>query len=262
MDLWTLTARTPRLDANELAKAIEQQVCEPSPDYRTRLLIHDAARALEAFWGQERYLRWLEQSPDAERISALAQESFPEVGFPSLKNRLEVATRAETIRQYLRDLGTKPTTAVRVVIGGSSSLILLGLLQRHTEDIDLVDEVPEPLRRLHSEFDALRDRYGLVLAHFQSHYLPEGWSQRLHSLGNFARIEAHCVDPLDVATGKLMSRRTKDLEDLRVLSTHFGPTRMAERLELCRRHLEDPEMAQAASENYYVLFGQELTLND
>ncbi|MGE0494593.1 MAG: hypothetical protein AB7S38_35615 [Vulcanimicrobiota bacterium] len=112
MDLWTLTTRIPRLDANELAKAIEQQVCEPSPDYRTRLF----------------------------------------------------------------------------------------------------------------------------------------------------RIEAHCVDPLDVATGKLMSRRTKDLDDLRVLSTHFGPARMAERLELCRRHLEDPEMAQAASENYYVLFGTQLEL--
>ena len=48
--------------------------------------------------------------------------------------------------------------------------------------------------------------------------------------------------------------------DLRVLAGHFDSEQIAERLQLCRRHLEDPELAQAAIHNYYILFGAGLEL--
>lgn len=164
MELWELTLERTTLDPDELASAIENQLSEPHKDYRTRQLICESLGALRKFWGEDRFRRWQRASRHREEIAKFAGQAFPEVGFPSLPNRIQVTTRPETIRQYLRELGTKLTTRAEVVIGGSSSLILAGLLHRTTEDIDLVDEVPEPLRTLHTDLNRLRDRYGLVLS--------------------------------------------------------------------------------------------------
>lgn len=260
MDLWTLTADCPFLDPEDLSRAIECQVQDPAPDYRTRLLIRDAVQALRTFWGTSRYEEWLRTLPGQDRIRELSIQQFEEVGFPSLVNRIQVATRPETIRQFLRDVGSRLTTPVKVVVGGSSSLILAGLLHRPTEDLDVVDELPEALRTMHHELGQLRDRYGLVFAHFQSHYLPAGWDGRLHSLGRFGKLEVSSVDPLDVATGKLMSRREKDLDDLRVLVRTFTGEQLRGRLRECAAHLGDPKLREAAHRNWYILFGEELVL--
>ncbi|MEW6284579.1 MAG: hypothetical protein AB1758_38555 [Candidatus Eremiobacterota bacterium] len=50
MDLWTLTADRPTLDPDDLARAIERQLEEGQPDYRTRLLVREAALAPGCFW--------------------------------------------------------------------------------------------------------------------------------------------------------------------------------------------------------------------
>lgn len=256
MDLWTLTQTRPALDPVELAQAIELQVREPECDYRTRLLVREASLALERFWGRDRFERWLEEVDG--KVRAFVAEEFAEVGFPSLANRVQVTTKPDDIRSFLRELGGALRTSVRVIIGGSSSLILAGLIHRHTEDIDLVDEVPEPLRALRQQLQKLEAEYQLVLAHFQAHYLPERWESRVRSLGSFGKIEAFTVDPLDITIGKLMSRREKDRGDLRILARHFSRDELALRLVDCGAHFRDDSLRAAAQHNWYVLFGEDL----
>lgn len=253
-----LTQTRPSLDPTDLAQAIERQVHEPDFDYRTRLLVHEASLALQNFWGVDRFQQWLKTAQGAPVIRACVEEEFEEVGFPSLPKRVQMATKPEDIKQFLRLIGGQLTTPVRVVIGGSSSLILAGLIHRQTEDVDVVDEVPQAIRELHSSLSKLQDEYALVLAHFQSHYLPRGWESRLTSQGSFGRMEVYTVDPLDVAVGKLMSRRDKDRTDLRVLARHFSKSEFTERLAECRNHFQDEKLLQSAKHNWYVLFGEDL----
>ena len=49
--------------------------------------------------------------------------------------------KKSTIVQYLRELGTRLQQSTKLVVGGSSALILQDLLSRSTEEIDVVDEV-------------------------------------------------------------------------------------------------------------------------
>ena len=65
-------------------------------------------------------------------------------------------------------MGGELRKPVTLIIGWSSSLILNGFLSRHTEDVDIVDEVPEALRALGPTLESLENKLGLQLAHFQS----------------------------------------------------------------------------------------------
>src|SRR5687768_16175766 len=98
------------------------------------------------------------------------------------------------------------------------ALILGERLTRRTEDIDVVDELPEVVRAERELLDGFTARYGLRVAHFQSHYLPMGWEARVRSLGRFGQLDVFLVDELDIAVGKLFSAREKDRDDLRVLA--------------------------------------------
>lgn len=40
----------------------------------------------------------------------------------------------------------------------------------------------------------LAGRYRLELTHFQSHYLPQGWQQRLYTQGPFGQPHVYLVD--------------------------------------------------------------------
>ena len=51
-DLWALVWGQPYIDAARLAQAIELDLTDlPCPDFRTRLLVRDAAKAMRSFWG-------------------------------------------------------------------------------------------------------------------------------------------------------------------------------------------------------------------
>lgn len=150
--------------------------------------------------------------------------------------------------------------STEVVIGGSSALILNALLSRATEDINLVDEVPEALRELHEWRAKAQVRYGLYLAHFQSHYLPDGWSSRLTSLGSYGKLKVFLVDPIDIFVGKLFSRRDKDLDDLRTLCEVLSRDLIDARLSSARSLAADEELRAQAVQNYYIVFGQEPSL--
>jgi hypothetical protein len=258
-DLWRLIWSQPEIDPEALAEAIESTAQKGPLDFRTRLLIRDGTAALEGHWGRGRFGEWLGSSPSREHIEAIREEALGEVGFPSLRDRLMEPTRPETIRQFLRDLGTQLHHPVRVQVGGSASLILGGYLTRFTEDVDVVDEVPAEVRSQHQLLDRLTGRYGLRLAHFQSHFLPAGWEERVHSLEPFGRLHASLVDVRDVFLSKLFSSRDRDLDDLRVLYPQLDRDDLLRSLrETAGALLADPSLRRAAQRNWYVLTGEAL----
>jgi len=165
-------------------------------------------------------------------------------------------TRRETILQFLRELSEQIDTPTQLIIGGSSALILHNLLSRSTEDIDVVDEVPRTLRSEHRLLRRLSDRYGLSLAHFQSHYLPEGWETRTKYLDRFGSLEVRLVDCIDIFLGKLFSRREKDRDDLRALSSQLDRSQIERRLESAGQSmLADQSLRDAAERNWRIVFG-------
>src|SRR5262245_7651278 len=89
LDPWRLVWGQPYINSDTLAAAIESDLQhQPHADYRTRLLVHDAALAIRSFWGEAKFQRWLAASPARERLRAILNEPFPETGFPSIRRRL------------------------------------------------------------------------------------------------------------------------------------------------------------------------------
>lgn len=229
--LWSLTAGRSFVDREALREAVDA-LRGAELDYRSRRLVEESDLALQGL-----------VAPDAE--------------FPTLVGRIGVSLKKLTIEQYLRELGTTISSPAKVIIGGSSALILKDLLARNTEDIDIVDEVPEPIRELHEWRAKAKKRFGLFVAHFQSHYLPQGWEKRVHSLGSYGKLEAYVVDPIDIFVRKLFSKREKDLDDIRALVGYLPRAGIDERLSSAKALRSDPERELQAGRNYYILFGQE-----
>lgn len=258
-DLWNLVSRGQPIDANSLLSAIQQTAETAQPlDYRTRLLMHEGLAALACRWGREALLRRLNGGAAAARMGDLLDARFEETGFPTLGRRLMDATRPETVLQFLRELGERLQAPARIDIGGSTALILAGLLSRATEDIDVVDEAPEPIRSDHALLRSLSERYGLALT--QVHQVPPArWWERAKPLGDFGRLEARLVDPVDIFTGKLFSRREKDLDDLRALAPRLDRARIEERVRSSAAGLmAEPGLRQNAARNWRVVYGGEL----
>lgn len=258
-DLWSLTWGKPQVDPAMLAEAVRQEVHHDELDFRTRLLIRDSINALKGYWGRERVETWLAACPEHDAITAILQEDLGEPGFPTLRRRLVDTTKPETIRQYLHDLGEKVRTHVKVYIGGSAALILPGYLIRLTEDLDVVNEVPSEVRSLHAILDELEKRFGLKLAHFQSHYLPKGWLERVHWLEAFGSLEVYLVDVYDVFLSKLFSARTKDKDDLRLVAPQLDKEMIIRRLrETTADMLATPGLREKAEKNWHFLYGEPL----
>ncbi|MCE7871620.1 hypothetical protein DYH09_14750, partial [bacterium CPR1] len=108
---------------------------------------------------------------------------------------------------------------------------------------------------LHSNLSKLQDEYALVLAHFQSHYLPRGWESRLTSQGASDAWKSTQWTRSTLPSG---SRRDKDRTALRVLARHFSKSEFTERPAECRNHFQDEKLIQSAKHNWYVLFGEDL----
>jgi hypothetical protein len=216
-------------------------------------LMLSAAVAVAKTGSRDARTRFLIEESEAALSGALKLKHFP-----SLPERIRQVTRPETIRQFLREIGLELQESTQVVVGESSALILLGLLQRATEDVDVVDEVPAPLRAITGLRERTQNRYGLHLAHFQSHYLPPGWRERLSSEGDFCRLRVYVVDPIDIFVGKVFSRREKDLDDLRSLSGSLTRELVVERLRQSRHAWTLPSEQAAAERNRYIVFGEAL----
>ena len=259
LDLWTLTRGRPQIDPNDLAEAIAAQAAEEELDYRSRLLIRDSVEALKTHWGTAKWQRWLTGCANNSRIIAICSEEFDKVGFPSLGRRLMEKTDPELIRKFLDHLGRKLRQETRIYIAGSGALILPGLLTRHTEDIDVVDEVPKEIRDNHQLVQELQDDYGLHLGHVQSHYFPSGWQNRAQSFDLFGRLSVYLVDPYDVFLSKLFSARVKDMGDMRMLTPQLSKETIVQRFkDTCGSFLAAPRLKEIAQDNWHVLFGEEL----
>ncbi len=258
-DLWDLVWGKPAIDAGQLANAIAREAGREGLDFRTRLLIRDGSQALEDYWGVQRHQGWIRKSGVGARLQTIRDETIGPVGFPYLRESLMERTEPDTIRQLLRDLGTRIHHPVNIVIGGSGSLILQGFLSRATQDIDVVDEVPAEIRKEHALLDELRQRYRLALTHFQSHFLPSGWEGRVHTLGSFGLLHVSVVDINDLFLSKLFSPRHKDLDDLRLLWPQVDGAVLKQRLrDSCAGFLAEPALRAHAERNWYVLTGEAL----
>jgi hypothetical protein len=257
-DLWSLTFGRPWIDPADLAAMLEWEVGQPL-DYRTRLLIRDSLDALSRHWGPDLFDAWLEQSPSAEALEAIRKSDFDDVGFPSLERRIVDSLSPQAIQEFMRELGTRLRRPTRITIGGSIALILSGELRRATDDIDVVDELPVEIRNDHDLLDELASAHGLRLTHFQSHYLPSGWSSRVRSLGTFGQLSVYLVDSCDIFLSKLCSARRKDLDDVRMLARQLDKVRIETRLrEAGASLLGEPKLAANAARNWYILYGEPL----
>jgi hypothetical protein len=258
-DLWSLALDHLHVDPDDLVEALEAHIRQGNLDYRSRLLVHDSLDALQRYWGTQRLRRWLRQCPYRAQLETIWTAHYDEVGFPSLRRRVMEITRAEQIRQFFRELGQHVQHPVHLAVGGAIALILPGLLSRRTEDIDVVNEVPPELRSQHRLLATLATRYGLALTPFQSHYLPEGWQQRLHSQEPFGPLHVYLVDPYDVFLSKLFSARIKDRDDLRLLASQLDKDTMVRRLrDTTQGLLAVSDLRENAVQNWYILYAEPL----
>ena len=259
-NLWDLIPGGRQVDPAALAAAIARQVESGDLDFRTRLLIRDSLDALAGYWGETRLSEWLDRVAAGSAIRQIwRQQDLGEPGFPSLRWRVRDPTRAETILEFLGELGARVSTPAQVFIGGSAALIIPRMLVRSTDDIDVVDELPPSLRGAHDVLNDLENRYGLRLAHFQSHYLPQGWQSRVRSLGKFGDLETYLLDPYDVCLSKLFSQRTKDLDDLRHLKPQLDKAKLARDLMAHAGSLRGEEkLRKAADANWRILYDEPL----
>ena len=256
--LWLLIRRGPTVDPTDLVAAVEAECRQPEHDFRTQLLIRDALRAVAGYWG-ERLL-----SARLSPLAATMRERFESVdlggdrGFPTLMKRIMDRTTPEALTKFMRDLGRLAQQPCRIDIGGSAALLLRELIERHTDDIDAVDEVPAALRTQYARLDELVALHKLRLAHFQSHYLPDGWAQRVESFGTFGDLSVFLVSPVDIFVGKLFSQRLKDRSDLLTLQSQLSWPAVVDRLTYSTRSLRAVARSlEAAEHNWYVLTGEQ-----
>jgi hypothetical protein len=261
LDPWRVIWGQPYIDSSTLAAALEDDLRRnPHPDYRTRLLVRDAAEALRSFWGAKRFARWLSASPAAEQIRTILDESFDETGFPHIRRRLVDSIGETQIKQIFTLLGQNVHRRLEVYVAGSIPTLIAGLTARPTEDIDFVDEVPEAIRKQRSVLRKIQTDYGLNLGHVQAHYLPTGWENRRQFLGDFGGLRVYLVDPYDIFVSKLSSKKEKHKDDLRVLALKLDKDTTRRRLfRDGRAFLDDPRQRSQIEANWQFIYQEPLS---
>jgi hypothetical protein len=259
-DPWELVWGQPYIDSQTLAAAIEGDLQRnPDPDFRTKLLVRDAARAIKSFWGPKKFGRWLEGSPVGGTIGALLTENLGKVGFHFIRRRLVASVTRDQIEQILELLGHRIHGRLEINIAGSIPTLLEGLTFRPTDDIDFVNEVPPEIRKQKPAVDQIKKKFGLVLGHVQSHYLPTNWMSRRRYLGDFGGIRAYLVDPLDVFVSKLSSKQEKHRDDLRVMAPKLDREKVKQRLLVDgKAFLDDPKDRRTIEDAWRFIYREPL----
>jgi hypothetical protein len=244
LDPWRLVWGQPYIDSRTLAAAIEQDLQrEPRPDFRTRLLVRDAALALRGYWGAPRFAQWLVASPVGPRIRAILEEDLGATGFSIIGRRLVDSIDSTQLSQIFELLGGAIHHRVEVHIASSIPTLVKELTARPTLAIDFVDEVPAEIRRQRTLLRESESEFGLKLTHVQSHYLPAHWQDRRHWLGAFGGLRVYLVDEYDIFVSKLSSKLKKHQLDLRVLALKLDQETPRHRLLTDgRTFLDDPRL--------------------
>lgn len=260
LDPWRLVWGQPYIDSDRLAAAIEDDLRRDSqPDFRTRLLIRDAGRALRGFWGRSHFARWLATSPVCARVERILEEDLGEPGFPDIRRRLVSSIGTTQLKQIFDLLGRNIHDRVDIHVAGSIPTLVLGLTARPTTDIDLVNEVPAAIRQQHKVLEQIQTEYGLTLGHVQSHYLPANWQERRRYLGDFGGLRVYLVDAIDIFVSKLSSKQEKHQQDLRVLAEKLDRNTLRERLlRDGKAFLDDPFSRPQIEANWRFIFQEPL----
>lgn len=260
LDPWALVWGQPTIDADRLAAAIEHDLqTTPDADFRTRLLVRDAARAIRSFWGRTRFARWLANSATGA-VGAILAEDLGPTGFPAIRRRLVANNTAAVVGQIFDLLGRNIHSRVEADVAGSIPTLLRGLTARPTADIDFVDEVPTEIRKQRAVLRKIQADYGLTLGHVQSHYLPSGWRDRRRHLGDYGGLRVYVVDEYDVFVSKLSSKKEKHRQDLRVLAGALDKETARRRLFTSgQAFLEDPLQRPQIEENWRFIYQDPLS---
>jgi hypothetical protein len=260
LDPWRLVWGQPYIDSRTLAAAIEQDLARSDrPDFRTRLLVRDAAVALRSYWGPGRFSQWLAASPAGPRIGEIMSEDLGETGYSTIGRRLVDSIDLTQLRQIFDLLGRGIHGRIEIHIAGSVPTLIKGLTARPTDDIDLVDEVPEEIRHQRDVLRRIETEFGLKLGHVQSHYLPLHWRVRRHWLGDFGGLQVYTLDEYDIFVSKLASKKEKHQLDLRVLALKLDREKARQRLLTDGRvFLDDPKLRPQIEENWRFIFQEPL----
>jgi hypothetical protein len=261
LDPWRLVWGQPHIDSATLAAAIECDLQRNlHPDYRTRLLVRDAAKALRSFWGSRKFDRWLAASPSGKRIRTILDERFDETGFPHIRRRLVDSIGAAQVKQIFTLLGQNIHDRVEVYVAGSIPTLIEGLTARPTEDIDIVNEVPAEIRKQRTVLRKIQTDYGLSIGHVQSHYLPARWETRRQFLGDFGGLRVYLVEPYDIFVSKLSSKMEKHKDDLRVLAQKLDKETAKQRLlRDGRAFLDDARQRPQIEANWQFIYQEALS---
>lgn len=263
LDPWKLVWGQPYIDSQTLATAIEQDLERTAqPDFRTRLLVRDAATAIRSFWGSRKFARWLAESPAGPRIRTILEEDLGQPGFSTIRRRLVDTIDDSQLRQIFEMLGRNIHGQVEIHVAGSIPTLIKGLTARPTININIVDEVPAEIRRQRALLRKIKTDFGLTLGHMQSHYLPAHWRDRRQWLGDFGGLRVYVVDEYDIFVSKLPSKKAKHQSDLRVLALRLDKGTAKHRLQSDgTAFLEDPKLRPQIEENWRFIF-QELLFPD
>jgi hypothetical protein len=259
-DPWGLIWGQPYIDSATLARAITNDLGQnPDPDFRTRLLVRDALKALRAFWGTKKFSQWLAASPVGDRLQSILQENLGEVGFPYIRRRLVAAPDQTQVEQIFDLLGRNIPNRVEVYVAGSIPTLIQGLTARPTADIIILNEVPVEIRRQRKVLAKIQADYGLQLGHIQSHYLPARWEQRRRFLGDFGGLRVYLMDVYDVFVSKLSSKQEKHQQDVRVLAQKLDQDK-AKHLLLGdgKAFLDDPLQRPQIEKNWQFIYQEPL----
>jgi Nucleotidyltransferase of unknown function (DUF6036) len=260
LDPWRLVWGQPYIDSRTLAVAIEQDLLrEPDPDFRTRLLVRDAAVAMRSYWGSRKFSQWLKSSPVGPHIRQILDEDLGETGFPAIRRRLVDSIDATRLRRIFELLGRGIHARIEVHIAGSIPTLIKGLTVRPTGDIDFVDEVPMEIRNQRAALRKIETDFGLKLGHVQSHYLPAHWQDRRQWLGDFGGLRVYVVEEYDIFISKLSSKKEKHQSDLGVLALALDQEIARDRLLTDgKAFLDDPKLRTQILENWRFIFQQPL----
>jgi hypothetical protein len=261
-DSWELVWGQPHIDAARLARAIELDLEQtPAPDFRTRLLVRDAARAMQAFWGARKFNQWLANSSIEGKVRTILKEDLGEAGFPFIRRRLVASIGSTEIKQIFDLLGRQIHERIEVNVAGSIPTLIKGMTARPTADIDFVNEVPLEIRRQRAVVKKIEGDYGLKLTHVRSHYLPTHWEQRRQFLGDYGGLRVYLVDEYDIFVSKLSSKREKHKEDVRVLARVLDKETAHRRLLTDGKvFLDEPSLRSQIEETWRFIYQEPLVI--
>jgi hypothetical protein len=260
LDPWRLVWGQPYIDSRTLAAAIEQDLArDDHPDFRTRLLVRDAAVALRSYWDSQRFSQWLAASPVGPLVREIMNEDLGEPGYSTIGRRLVDSIDSTQLRQIFALLGRAIHRSVEIHIAGSVPTLIKGLTARPTDDIDLVDEVPVEIRRQRDVLREIETEFGLKLGHVQSHDLPPHWRERRQWLGDFGGLRVYVLDEYDIFVSKLSSKQKKHQLDVRVLALKLDKEKARHRLLTDGRiFLGDAKLRPQIEEHWRFIFQEPL----